>query len=931
MSDHGEVEVENPSGAFQALPKDALAEMGTVKLFNKWSYEDVEIRDISLTDYIQIRNPVYIPHTAGRYAAKRFRKAQCPIIERLTNSLMMNGRNNGKKLMAVRIVAHSFEIIHIMTDQNPLQVAVDAIVNCGPREDSTRIGSAGTVRRQAVDVSPLRRVNQAIALLTIGAREASFRNIKSIAECLAEELINAAKGSSNSYAIKKKDELERVAKSNRSYIEDFRAQHYQYESHREIFMAAPTAATDTGIISLRELIDFIAHVADCYPTITKDFPQQLIDILTQHHLVLEPELREKIVGSLVLLRKKELLDSATLLQTLFPILISTPSKTLRALIFQKILMDLRSSNAKTTNHKLNRTMQTVLFNLVTSDRTSSKGLWAIKLTRELWKRQIWTDAKAVEVMKEASLSQNEKVIVGGVRFFLGGDKEREEMEDESSDEETIDLGRVKHQVGINKKTRKKSRAVEKARAVVKKRERKKNQPHPLNFSALHLLHDPQGFAEALFAKHLQNTKSNLNLEQKLLVLQLVSRLVGLHRLHIMHLYSYFQKYLTPRQASVTSFLASLAQASHDLVPPDVLEPLVQKIANEFVSEAAASEVATAGLNAIREICARQPLVMNETLLQDLVMYRKSKDKGVVMAARGLLSLYRDVGADMLKRRDRGKEASMSLRAGEKKERRFGEQQTGEIEGLELLEKWKEEERRKRRIEKGLPSDAEDDEDDEAEDDAAWDKWNVEDDEDSDNSGGWIDVQSDAEIELSDSDDDDSPPAKKTKQGEQEEDKAESETAKKTKLATTRILTPADLAKLAELRNEAAVNSLLPKRLRSDKNNEPSRHADDPLTAAEIEGLAALSAGKATREERIAHAKEGKDRSEYKSVTARRKERKEAQGKSTTNKEKARRKNLFMTLGKAKSKGKRSLVETRNALRAHQERQRRGGRRGNVGS
>lgn len=35
-----------------------------------------------------------------------------------------------------------------------------AIINSGPREDSTRIGRAGTVRRQAVDVSPLRRVNQ---------------------------------------------------------------------------------------------------------------------------------------------------------------------------------------------------------------------------------------------------------------------------------------------------------------------------------------------------------------------------------------------------------------------------------------------------------------------------------------------------------------------------------------------------------------------------------------------------------------------------------------------------------------------------------------------------------------------------------------------------------------------------------------------------
>ncbi|KAL4934399.1 SDA1 family protein, partial [Aspergillus undulatus] len=662
----------------------------------------------------------------------------------------------------------------------------------------------------------------------------------------------------------------KIRRDPKSYIEDFRAQHYQYESHREIFMAAPSSATDTGIISLRELIDFIAHVADCYPDITRDFGQQLIDMLSQHHQVLEPELREKIVGSLVLLRKKELLDSATLLQTLFPILISTPSKSLRQLIFQKILMDLRSSNAKTTNHKLNRTMQTVMFNLVTSDRTSSKGLWAIKLTRELWKRQIWTDAKAVEVMKEASLAENEKVIVGGVRFFLGGDKEREEMEEESSDEEAVDLGRVKHQVGINKKTKKKSRAVEKAKATVQRRERKKNQPHPLNFSALHLLHDPQGFAENLFSKHLQSPKSKLNLEQKLMVLQLVTRLVGLHKLHIMHLYSYFQKFLTPRQPSVTSFLASLAQASHDLVPPDDLEPLVLKIANEFVSEASASEVATAGLNAIREICARQPLAMNETLLQDLVMYRKSKDKGVVMGARGLLSLYRDINPEMLKRRDRGKDASISLQHGTHKEKRFAAQEAGGIEGLELLEKWKEEERKRKRAEKGLASD-EEDEEEENEDENDWAAWNVEDDEDSDDSGGWINVESDAEIDLSDSEDEGSRPSKKAKQSEDNgEDSAKPQTdetkpdPKKSSLATTRILTPADLAKLQELRQEAAVNAIVGPKRRGQTAE--SHHKDDALTAAEIEGLNALSAGKKTREERIAHAREGKtDRSEHKSV------------------------------------------------------------------
>lgn len=197
------------------IPKDVQDAQASIRLFNKWSYDDVTVKDISLTDYIQIRNPVFVAHTAGRYASKRFRKASCPIIERLTNSLMMNGRNNGKKLKAVRIIKHTLEIIHVLTDQNPLQVVVDAIINTGAREDTTRIGSSGAVRRQAVDVSPLRRVNQAISLLTVGAREAAFRNIKSIAECLAEELINAAKGSSTSFAIKKKDELERVAKSNR--------------------------------------------------------------------------------------------------------------------------------------------------------------------------------------------------------------------------------------------------------------------------------------------------------------------------------------------------------------------------------------------------------------------------------------------------------------------------------------------------------------------------------------------------------------------------------------------------------------------------------------------------------------------------------------------------------------------------------------------
>ncbi len=550
-------------------------------------------------------------------------------------------------------------------------------------------------------------------------------------------------------------------------------------------------------------------------------------------------------------------------------------------------------------------------------------------------------------MKEASLADQEKVVCGGVRFFLGGDKEREELEDESSDEDAIDMGRIKHQMGINKKTKKKARHMEAAVATVKRKERKKKQPHPLNFSAFHLLHDPQGFAETLFSKHLQNSKSKLNLEQKLLVLQLVSRLVGLHKLTLMSLYSYFIKYLTPRQPSVTSFLASLAQATHNLVPPDVLEPLVQKIANEFVSEAAAAEVASAGLSAIREICVRQPLAMNDTLLQDLIMYRRSKDKGVMMAAKGLLGLYREVGPDMLKKRDRGKDAAIGLRNGVRKVQRFGEEAVGEIEGLELLERWKEAERKKKlptheSREEGHSAGSHSDGDDED------DGWEVDGDSDSD-SGGWLDVSSDEDARGSNGDD--NRPSKKLKhvdskaeevEGDDEEDKenipqtaTEAPAEKTSTLATTRILTPADLAKLQELRLAASVNNALPaaqrKRAAAAHQAALNRHRDDPLTAAEIEGLASLSR-KSTKEERVAAAREGKtDKDEIrKSTTAKRKEKKQEQGKSTTNREKARKKNFMMTLGKAKGKQKQSLVDRGKILKAHKERGKRGGKRGNQG-
>lgn len=307
----------------------------------------------------------------------------------------------------------------------------------------------------------------------------------------------------------------------------------------------------------------------------------------------------------------------------------------------------------------------------------------------------------------------------------------------------------------------------------------------------------------------------------------------------------------------------------------------------------------------------------------------------MMAAKGLLSLYREVGAELLHKRDRGKDAAMGIRAGTIQERRYGEEAIGEIEGIELLEKWKEEERRKKMEAAGLDPDV--DVDVELDEEEDWKKWDVESDADSDDSGGWINVESDGEdIQISDSEDEKDkakqPPSKKAKLANpatttEPSKSAEPDAAKQiSKLLTTTILTPADLKQLQALRSSTTITSSLASHKRAQLL--AARHADEAITAETIE-LAASIGKKNTKEEKIAMAKADRE-TNHQSTTAKRKEKKEAEGKSTTNKEKARKKNFLMTLGKAKSKNKRSLVDVKRTLQGHVERKKRGGKRGNKG-
>ncbi|RLG86671.1 MAG: 30S ribosomal protein S7 [Thermoprotei archaeon] len=200
--------------AQRAPSLESIVSLDEIKLFGKWSYKGVIVRDPSLKKYISLK-PVFLPHTGGRHERRHFGKAEVPIVERLINRLMRKSRNTGKKHLAYNIVKNAFELIYLRTRTNPLQVLVRAIENAAPREETTRIMYGGIVYHVAVDVSPMRRVDLAIRHITEGAYNCAFRSIKPIEECLADEIIAAANNDPRSYAISRKEEIERIALSSR--------------------------------------------------------------------------------------------------------------------------------------------------------------------------------------------------------------------------------------------------------------------------------------------------------------------------------------------------------------------------------------------------------------------------------------------------------------------------------------------------------------------------------------------------------------------------------------------------------------------------------------------------------------------------------------------------------------------------------------------
>ncbi|MBI4170329.1 MAG: 30S ribosomal protein S7 [Candidatus Aenigmarchaeota archaeon] len=190
-----------------------------VKLFGRWD-SNIEVMDPSLKGYINLE-PRVLPRSGGVHRG-RFHKSKMHILERLALKLMVSG-HTGKKhkltsgkfggayMNVLAVIEEALDIIEKKENKNPIEVLVRAIENASLREEVISYQLGSIMAREAVITAPQRRVDKTLRYFAQAAYRAAFNKKKVTSQALADEILAAYKGSTDSFAIKEKDRVEREA------------------------------------------------------------------------------------------------------------------------------------------------------------------------------------------------------------------------------------------------------------------------------------------------------------------------------------------------------------------------------------------------------------------------------------------------------------------------------------------------------------------------------------------------------------------------------------------------------------------------------------------------------------------------------------------------------------------------------------------------
>lgn len=290
----------------------------------------------------------------------------------------------------------------------------------------------------------------------------------------------------------------------------------------------------------------------------------------------------------------------------------------------------------------------------------------------LYKKRVWNDDKAVNAIAQACYSNDRKISYAACKFFLS---EYEEVDEEDSENNEMDDLKNKYKLlgkGNNKKTKRKKQDLKKLMKAVERRENRKTKiKENKDFMPIDLLNDPTQICEKMYDK-LIHVKNKQNTSLKVALIRLIGRLAGRHKIIIPHYFNFAATLVRPKQEHISTIFASIIEATHHLVPPSELEPVVNEIFDKFVDSSFPPQYVTIGVNALKELVERSPHCIkydHYTIVEDL---KRVKNKSVSTAVRAFINMVRDVLPEL-----------MDNKVGD--DQTYGINQASDtIEGLDLL-------------------------------------------------------------------------------------------------------------------------------------------------------------------------------------------------------------------------------------------------------
>ena len=428
---------------------------------------------------------------------------------------------------------------------------------------------------------------------------------------------------------------DRVKRDKESYKEEFLKILKKFEEQFNIFLFNPSRK----IKGFKELLMFFAHLSHLFKEETAFIPKGLCKIISENYLTIPHEVRLTIVDSLSIMCKSGILSLLEVIPLFFN-LMRCQDKILRKRLTDYIISSLTKVNEKHKNVNINKNIQNFCEKLL-EDSNKKLARKTLNIIVNLYQKKIWNDSRTINMLANIAVNAKDiKISSAACKFFLS---EYDTEQGDSSDEEDLEELKNKYKLlgkGYSQKTKKrKAKLKQLMKSIERKEERNKKIKTNTNFLPIDQLNDPYSFAEKLF--HLMSSFQSGNFSHKLIILRLLGRILGRHRLIINNFFNSMIPLIKAEQKDLNIILASIIEATHDQIPPIELESLIKKLFDFFISDVLPPQQITLGLHTLYGIMERCPYCINEEYFNICEELRNYKNKSVANAARAVCNLYKE--------------------------------------------------------------------------------------------------------------------------------------------------------------------------------------------------------------------------------------------------------------------------------------------------